>query len=100
MGLIGRQAVAAGSIIRLYAGNCQLASVSCALLCYAELSHLSRQGVTVNTAGCYCRYTEGFKPNFQDHLKPVLATICKVRCLHISVPVFSCRLCVSSLYNP
>lgn len=24
------------------------------------------------------RYTEGFKPNFQDHLKPVLATVGKV----------------------
>jgi hypothetical protein len=27
---------------------------------------------------CHRRYTEGFKPNFQDHLKPVLATIGKV----------------------
>lgn len=26
------------------------------------------------------RYQEGFKPNFQDHLKPVLATVAKVRC--------------------
>lgn len=42
---------------------------------------------TWHVAWCLCtslavchvpRYQEGFKPNFQDHLKPVLATVAKV----------------------